>query len=462
MSIAMRMLGAAAAVLALTGHAKAVGLSAIDAFPCGVDAGSPYADPTQPVMGGPTTFGNGPDYELPSMVKLRIVYEQPDQIEVDHCGGTVISSQWVVTAAHCVAADRSWDRIEVLAGESDLDGHGVVRRVSRDAICHAGFDYDNLKNDIALIRLEKPLPPSIPPARLDLQGMTSARTGASALAAGWPITGMRAGARLLNKTMLQIIDVTVPGYITAVSASGAAEGVCRGESGGPLMAYGSLGFQLAGLLSGIQPGTGNGQGDECMLAGYEMYFTPVSPFVDWINRVRSHCDARTHDCKGSGGGGMLLAGASPSYVPAQPQPTYAPAQPDLSQYVSIGSLDAGYVPHAGAYTPAPAYQSAQPSYVNVGYVADASYVAAPVELAYASPSYVSTGAYVPVAYEPVAYQPSYETIGTLPGWEAPAYVPAPMPVQPSISFDLGGSQWTSVVEPSVTYSIASAQRFIAE
>ena len=428
MAFVSRLLGAASLICAFGSSVHAETLAGANAFACGVDAPSIYGEGqsiAQSVAHGQNRFaGAGLDLDLPSMVKLRIIYEYPDRIEIDHCGGTVVDSKWIVTAAHCVAADSSWDRVEIIAGETDLDGEHKVRRVSRNAVCHSGFEYDGLKDDIALIQLDEPLPYDIKPVRLDQQAQTSASKGSSALVAGWPVTGLNAGDRQLNKTQVKVTDVQVPGYITAVSSNGGPDGLCRGESGGPLMAYGSLGLQLAGVLSGIQPGTNNGQGEECVLSGYEMYFTPIAAFRGWMDNVRNLCTRNPALCSGSGSRGMLLANA-PSYdgsskgssVPQQSAPAYveAPAQPTYQPtYVSVGNIDQQYVAVAEAQ---PTYQptyvpiaETQPTYVPVAEIQptyiDVSNQYASYNGGYSVPAQPT---YQDIGYQDVGYQVALNT-----------------------------------------------------
>jgi secreted trypsin-like serine protease len=449
MAFVSKLLGAATAVIAFGSNASAETLASANAFACGVDAPNAYNSARPNASRAAYGYaGSGLDSEVPSMVKLRIVYEYPDRIEVDHCGGTVVDSQWIVTAAHCVAADSSWDRVEVIAGDINLDSGGVVRRVSRNAVCHSGFEFDGLKDDVALIRLDQPLPSHIPPAQIDQQSATSARRGSSALVAGWPVTGGRAGDRRLNKTQVQMTDVEVPGYVTVVAQSGGAEGVCRGESGGPLMTYGTYGLQLAGVLSGIQPGTENGQGEECMLSGYEMYFTPMAAFRSWMDNVRYLCSRNPALCKGSGSRGMMLANApsyngstsgyqsAPAYVqaPAQPtyqsvslqqptyQPTYVPAQPTYvaqtqPTYVSVALAQPTYIDVTNQYQ---SYNGGyavptKPIYQDVSYTVALSQPAPAIN--YTTSNYVSIGSidlgnsYAPVAtqYQDYSYQPTQPT-----------------------------------------------------
>lgn len=363
-----------------------------------------------------------------STVKLRIVYEKGNRMEVDHCGGTVINSNWVVTAGHCLAADSNWSRIEVVAGDQHLDGHDAIVRTANDAVCHAGFQYQTLENDIALIRLNEPLPSRITPMKMDQQSRPSLRMGDVATGRGWPVTGARAGDKMLNKTPLRVRNVSMNSYITTTSIVAGASGLCRGESGGPLVSNSSAGRLLAGVLSGIQPGTENAYGEECMLSGYEMYFTPIAAYRSWIDQVQSICTRNPGACS-AGGSSMMLASAQSAPISSYPsysaysnnsymtQPTtvaYAPSQPvgmtynsaPLSyasatpvsthgQYIDTGTL----VSYASSPSPAPIsspyFVASAPSYGNApssGYL-DSGIRYEPVGTFYAQPPI--SGTYLP-------------------------------------------------------------------
>ena len=463
MAFGSRLLGALTLTGAFCSSVQANTLASANAFACGVDAPSVHGDAaTRASLAkysrrGAT--GAGLDPQTPSTVKLRIIYEYPDRVEIDHCGGTVIDSQWIVTAAHCVAADSSWDRVEVIAGDSNLDSGTATRRVSRNAVCHSGFEFDGLKDDVALIKLDQPLPGNIPPAQIDQQGTTSARRGSTALVAGWPVTGLKAGERNLNKTQVQLTDVQVPGYITAVSASGGPDGVCRGESGGPLLTYGSYGLQLAGVLSGIQPGTQNGQGEECVLSGYEMYFTPIAAFRHWMDNVRYLCTNNPALCSGSGSRGQLLADAplydgtakstkadtpaSPAYVEAPRQPKYTPvsAQPT---YVDVAAAQPAYTPVA----------QTQPTYINVSldeptYTPIAQTQPTYVPIAQTQPTYINVAleepSYIPVAQTQPTYVPIAQT--------QPTYIDVSN--QYASTYENNYQVATKPIYESATYEVAS-------
>lgn len=402
--------------LGLASPAVANELAQADAFACGTFASSGAGSAAQG-WAGRTSGGAShiPGYkpDAASTVKLRIVYEKGNRMEVDHCGGTVIDSQWVLTAGHCLAADSNWSRIEVVAGDQHLDGRDAITRTANDAVCHAGFRYQTLENDIALIRLNEPLPSRITPMKMDWDGRPSVRAGDVATGRGWPVTGARAGDKMLNKTPMRIRDVSMRNYITTTSLVNGASGLCRGESGGPLVSNSSAGRLLAGVLSGIQPGTADAYGEDCMLPGYEMYFTPVAAYRGWIDRVKSICDRNPGSCS-AGGSGMMLASADAAPVSSYPsysaysgtssygstggyvsQPTtvaYAPTQQPAitygtAQYVNTGTL-VSYAAQPAPVSAAPYYVAAAPSYVSAapvsGYL-DSGIRYAPTDTHYAAP-----------------------------------------------------------------------------
>jgi secreted trypsin-like serine protease len=71
------------------------------------------------------------------------------------CGGSILSSSWILTAAHCVY-NRSALDVTIHAGSNTLHQSSQKREVAQ-IFSHPYFESETFFNDIALIQLSSPL-----------------------------------------------------------------------------------------------------------------------------------------------------------------------------------------------------------------------------------------------------------------------------------------------------------------
>ncbi|MEN3930430.1 trypsin-like serine protease [Microvirga sp. W0021] len=202
------------------------------------------------------------------------------------CSGVLVSSNAVLTAAHCVTVKSSyWVTVMDRKFQSKkLTIAQIVRSPSFD-VRLAPTEQTGV--DLALIRLSEPAPDDMEP--LTIHANIPVRMGDEIYVAGFGSTSYAniKSARTLRVVSLSIIKTKQPPNDLVIAADPKSyamktgAGACRGDSGGPAFVFGPEGYGLGGILSWSSSALGEKNSSPC---GGITAITPLAPNILWIMR----------------------------------------------------------------------------------------------------------------------------------------------------------------------------------
>lgn len=197
------------------------------------------------------------------------------------CGGTLVRSDIVVSAAHC-GGGEIWARV----GAHDITADEGTRIKVKKQIIHDNYDPEITDFDFMILVLEEPAPADVPVANLPQSDNLSDNDSLTVM--GWgntKATGFKPSDVLKGVEVKYIpndecngkYDGEISGQMLCAGEDAGGEDACQGDSGGPLVRLGANSDGSADELVGIVS-----WGYGCAEAQYPGVYSRVFEQIAWF------------------------------------------------------------------------------------------------------------------------------------------------------------------------------------
>lgn len=227
------------------------------------------------------------------------------------CGASLIANQWILSAAHCLVNSQGQryptDVIKAIVGGASPKSASISSGVNVSALyLHPDYSKQTKNNDIALLKLEKPIRFDTPLphyfSRVSAENTINAlNTGRQVTVLGWGSTVAYSPAedviakypRVLQEVQLSLkteADFPDLKYAkqcsenTLICAFTQGKDACQGDSGGPLLLQVNNTWKQIGIVS---------RGRGCA-SSYPGIYTRVATYKKWINSYVQNATITSH------------------------------------------------------------------------------------------------------------------------------------------------------------------------